>query len=114
MKRFKLDVGRQYVYASYDRLLGGWNVAYTEQDIHTTYGTTHIITAGSPDRPPLLLLHGTADNSALMWIYNARELSNHYFLLLLIISEGREKANPMASMLSLSTKPSGWTRSSNP
>ncbi|WCF10498.1 hypothetical protein NDS46_11910 [Paenibacillus thiaminolyticus] len=44
MRRYKTKVGQQLIYASYERLLASWNVAWAEQDIMTTYGTTHVIT----------------------------------------------------------------------
>ncbi len=53
-----------------------WNVAFEELDISTRYGTTHIITAGNHENPPLVLFHGVGDDSALMWIYNIEALAS--------------------------------------
>lgn len=47
----------------------------------------HIITAGKPENPPLLLFNGTGDHSALMWIFNARVLSASYHVQV-SLSEG--------------------------
>jgi len=65
MDRYKSLSGRQLILDSYDQLLQAWGVDVAECDIHTSYGQTHIITAGDPQHPPLMLFHGTADNSAI-------------------------------------------------
>jgi len=80
MKIFKSAIAQQNILDSYDRLLKMWDVDIEETDIPTTYGTTHIITCGDKTNPPLILFHGVGDNSALMWLYNARELSQHFWV----------------------------------
>ncbi len=59
-------------------MLGQWDVAIEEMDIATPYGMTHIIACGNKENPPLILFHGVGDDSALMWIYNAKHLSQYY------------------------------------
>lgn len=51
MKRFKSVNGQKLVYESYDRLMEGWTVPYEQHEISTSYGITHVITAGSSDLP---------------------------------------------------------------
>ena len=97
MKRYKSEEGRRLIHESYDRLLNGWNVPYKEVDVSTHYGITHIITAGDPEHPPLLLFHGTGDHSALMWIYNARELSASYYVIAVDHIGGSGKSEPNAN-----------------
>lgn len=97
MKRYKSEEGRRLIHESYDRLLNGWNVPYKEVDVSTQYGITHIITAGNPENPPLLLFHGTGDHSALMWIYNARELSASYYVIAVDHIGGSGKSEPNAN-----------------
>ncbi|CAH8710804.1 alpha/beta hydrolase [Paenibacillus thiaminolyticus] len=94
MRRYKTKVGQQLIYESYERLLASWNVAWAEQDIMTTYGTTHVITAGSPADPVLLLLHGTADNSAMMWVYNIEQLSERFYVIAIDAIGGSGKSEP--------------------
>ena len=79
MRRYKSEAGRELIYHSYEKLLEDWKVEYAEHDIMTSYGSTHVVTAGAPENPPLLLLHGTADNTAMMWIYNIQRLSERFF-----------------------------------
>ncbi|WCR28869.1 hypothetical protein L3476_09170 [Paenibacillus thiaminolyticus] len=94
MRRYKTKVGQQLIYESCERLLASWNVAWAEQDIMTTYGTTHVITAGSPADPVLLLLHGTADNSAMMWVYNIEQLSERFYVIAIDAIGGSGKSEP--------------------
>ena len=74
VERFKSLEGKQLIYESYDRLLELWGVDKEELDIETMYGKTHIIISGNRANYPLLLIHGTGDNSAMMWLYNCKFL----------------------------------------
>ncbi|QOT11178.1 alpha/beta hydrolase [Paenibacillus sp. JNUCC32] len=94
MKRFKSNHGQKLVYASYDRLLSAWTVPYEQHNISTSYGMTHVITVGSSDLPPLLLLHGTGDNVAMMWIYNVEELSRNFHIIAVDNIGGSGKSEP--------------------
>ncbi|WP_238327774.1 alpha/beta fold hydrolase [Paenibacillus gorillae] len=94
MPRYKSERGRELIYESYNKLLAAWGAAYEEIDIPTVYGNTHIITAGSPGNPPLLLLHGTADNSAMMWIYNIQQLSEKFYVIAVDAIGGSGKSEP--------------------
>ncbi len=92
--RYKNDEGRKLIHETYDRLLAAWNVETNESDIAGTYGTTHVITAGDTSLPPLLLLHGVGDDSALMWIYNARVLAENFRLYAIDTMGGPGKSEP--------------------
>lgn len=92
--RYKSAEGQRLIQVSYDRLLAAWHVETKETDIPTTWGVTHVITAGEPSNPPLLLLHGVGDDSALMWIYNAKELSLHFRLYAIDTMGGPGKSDP--------------------
>lgn len=94
LKRYKGTEGRRLAYETYDRLLEMWGVDKKELDINTRYGKTHLITAGSRENPPLLLFHGVGDNSAMMWTYNAAELSKHYYLMAVDAIGGSGKSEP--------------------
>lgn len=94
MKVFKSESGRQLVWDSYDELVKQWGVEVEETDISTSFGSTHVIQAGSPELPPLLLFHGVGDNSALMWVYNARELAQHFHLIAVDTIGGAGKSLP--------------------
>jgi pimeloyl-ACP methyl ester carboxylesterase len=94
MKKYTNPLGRQLIYDSYDLLLELWGTKYEERDIDTTYGLTHVITAGDPQNPPLLLFHGTADNSAMMWIYNIKVLSDKFYIIAVDAIGGSGKSEP--------------------
>ena len=78
---FKSQQGMNEVLSSYNELLKMWGTEISEQDVPTTFGSTHCIIAGSPQNPPLLLLHGVGDNSAVMWPLNIKELSKHFYCI---------------------------------
>jgi len=42
----------------------------------------------------MLLLHGTGDNSAMMWIYNIQELSEHFYIIAVDAIGGSGKSEP--------------------
>lgn len=92
--RYKTENGQRLIYESYDRLLAGLSVPLEQQNIPTTYGITHIITAGSSENPPLLLLHGTGDNAAMMWVYNMEELSQTFYVIAIDNIGGSGKSEP--------------------
>ncbi|OBZ11671.1 hypothetical protein A8L34_15095 [Bacillus sp. FJAT-27264] len=91
---FRKDEGKVLVYESYQRLLDQWGIPVQEEDVPTSYGQTHIITAGQSIHPPLLLFHGVGDNSALMWIYNISELSKHFYVIAVDTIGGPGKSKP--------------------
>ncbi len=65
---------------TYDELLEQWGVPVEERMVPTTYGSTHVTITGKEDGKPLLMFHGVGDDSALMWIYNAKELGKYFRL----------------------------------
>lgn len=81
MNKYKKPIAEQLIYESYDRLLQAWGIDMIERDVETVYGQTHVILAGDSSNPPLVLFHGTADNSAMMWVYNAKSLAERYYVI---------------------------------
>lgn len=94
IKIYKTKKAKEKIMESYNQLLKQWDVEISELDIHTFYGTTHVITAGEQDAPPLVLFHGVGDNSALMWIYNAKALANHFKIYAIDTIGGPGKSCP--------------------
>ena len=94
MRVYKSKKAKKRVLDTYDQLLAMWNVDKEERDIPTTYGTTHVILCGSEDNPPLVLFHGVGDNSALMWIFNAKALSRHFRVIAIDTIGGPGKSVP--------------------
>ena len=85
---------RKRIIETYDRLLARWGCDTRETDIGTFYGTTHVVSCGQDDAPPLILFHGVGDDSALMWIYNASELSRRFHLFAVDTLGGPGKSVP--------------------
>ena len=78
MKVYRTKKMQREIIRTYNKLLEQWNVETEEINITTEYGTTHIVACGKKENPPLILFHGVGDDSALMWIYNAKYLSQIY------------------------------------
>ena len=94
MKVFKSEKARRALLEDYDILLNAWGVQYKELDIEGEYGVTHVIAAGDASAPPLLLLHGVGDNSAVMWLYNIGALAEKYRCYAVDTIGGPGKSNP--------------------
>lgn len=94
IKVYKSEKGKKEIIKTYDILLSKWGIAYSEIDIDTRYGSTHIITAGKIDNPPLVLFHGVGDDSAMMWVYNAKAWSSKYRIYAIDTIGGPGKSVP--------------------
>ena len=97
MKVYRSQKSGRAIRETYDRLLSDWECGLQERDIETEYGTTHIIECGEKEYPPLILFHGVGDDSALMWIYNAPELSRHFHIFAVDTLGGPGKSVPNAN-----------------
>ncbi|RXZ79393.1 alpha/beta hydrolase [Paenibacillaceae bacterium] len=93
---FKSSAGRTLVYDSYDQLVRQWQVEQQSLFIDTSCGRTHVIVSGDRGNPPLVLFHGVGDNSALMWIYNMKELTRHFLVIAVDTLGGPGKSEPNA------------------
>ena len=94
MRKYKNASGGRLILETYDLLLQTWGVSFQEEDIDTTFGRTHLVMAGDPQAPPLLLFHGVGDDSAFMWRYNAYELARHFHVYAIDTIGGPGKSEP--------------------
>ena len=94
IKIYKNEKAGKMIRESYDELLRMWGIDIKEQDISGRYGSTHVIEIGSSDKPPLVLFHGVGDDSALMWIYNAKELGQYFHIFAVDTIGGPGKSVP--------------------
>ena len=94
VNKYKSLQGGRLILESYDRLVKAWGVNVQETDVQTAYGRTHLLTAGDPANPPLVLFHGVGDDSALMWVRNAAALSKRFRLIAVDTVGGPGKSEP--------------------
>jgi pimeloyl-ACP methyl ester carboxylesterase len=80
MKAYRSKKAGEQIIRTYDELLKQWDIPVEELMVPTMYGSTHVIIAGKKDGKPLLMFHGVGDDSALMWIYNAKALGTYFRL----------------------------------
>jgi len=64
---FRSTAARDDYCALYDEAIAQSTVPVKEQDLPTSFGTTHVLEAGDPDRPPLIALHAKSFSST-MWL----------------------------------------------
>ena len=76
---FKSEEGRRAIVASYERAVSRASAQYPlrRRAVETALGKTHLIEAGPEDGPALLLLHGTASNSA-TWLADIPQWSRAF------------------------------------
>lgn len=94
MKVYRNKKQEEIIRQTYDQLLKHWGCELLERDVQTNFGITHVIEAGQDDAPPLVLFHGVGDDSALMWIFNAAELSKHFKIYAIDTIGGPGKSVP--------------------
>ncbi|MBK7152757.1 MAG: alpha/beta fold hydrolase [Sandaracinaceae bacterium] len=63
---FKDDAARERMEAWYERVREAIPTPTTSQTLTTSFGATHVLSAGPEDGPPLVALHGAMANSALL------------------------------------------------
>jgi pimeloyl-ACP methyl ester carboxylesterase len=74
---FKAPEGEAAYLAAYDAAMKLWPVPYEEIEIPGRFGMTHVVTSGSKDAPPLVLLHGYF-TTLTMWSPNVADFSKDY------------------------------------
>jgi pimeloyl-ACP methyl ester carboxylesterase len=74
---FKTPKGEAEYMASYDATMQLWSVPYESLDIRSQFGTTHVVSCGPQEAPPLILLHSFFSSST-NWAYNIPDLSRDH------------------------------------
>jgi pimeloyl-ACP methyl ester carboxylesterase len=77
---FTSPAGQAEVFAAYQSVLDQWPVPYTELDIPTSFGQTHVIASGAgsaPENPPIVFMHALFA-TATAWYRNVGPLSQHF------------------------------------
>ncbi|SDC64365.1 Pimeloyl-ACP methyl ester carboxylesterase [Algoriphagus faecimaris] len=60
---FKSEKGKQEILQLYDQKLESLSVDFSYKTIHTSFGKTNIISTGNPQKPPIILIHGSNGNA---------------------------------------------------
>ena len=94
VKKYRNKKAGEQILKTYDQLLNIWGCDIKDRDITTTYGTVHVIETGWEDGTPLVLFHGVGDDAALMWVYNAKRLGEHYKVYAIDTMGGPGKSVP--------------------
>lgn len=74
---FTSAAGEREVRRAYAAVLAQWHTPYTEVEVATSFGQTHVIASGPEDGPPVALLHAFFA-TATAWYRNAEALSRQY------------------------------------
>lgn len=91
--RFKTTADSDKYSAAYDATMALWPVPHDALDVETSFGTTHINAAGSPDAPPLILIPG-AQISSTIWYPNVEPLSRHFRIYALDVVDQTGRSVP--------------------
>ena len=92
---FKTAESREIIRKRYNELISA--LPFNKKYIDTSFGRTFVLESGSPDKPPLLLLHGSCSNSA-SWAGELAALSDSFHVLAVdIVGEaGNSEDNRLA------------------
>jgi pimeloyl-ACP methyl ester carboxylesterase len=74
---WKTPAGGEAVLARYREFLGYWPVAHTRREVATAHGPTSVISCGPEGAPDVVLLHGSASNSA-SWLGDVGTLAQRF------------------------------------
>jgi len=108
---FKSEQGRRKLVACYEKALAraATSFPHRRRIVGTALGRTHIIEAGEPGHSALLLLHGTASNSA-MWMADIPHWSRRFRVLAVDIL-GEPGLSEDRRLILASEETSTWLRS---
>lgn len=90
---YKSTAGKEAIMALYDKVLAQWPLPYTYLHLPTRYGDTFVIASGDAKGFPLVLLHGSASNSA-TWAGNVVEYGKQFRVYAIDIPGEPGKSDP--------------------
>ena len=91
---FRSDEGIREMDAWYARMLARIETPYESRTVATRFGPTHMLVAGPPDAPPVVLLHGM-EGTAISWRHQFSALTAEYRLYALDIIGSAGKSSPV-------------------
>jgi pimeloyl-ACP methyl ester carboxylesterase len=90
---YKSTSGQAEIMALYNKVLSQWPVPNEHRYVSTRYGDTFVIAGGDTFSPPLVLLHGSASNSA-TWAGDVIEYSKYFRVYAVDIPGEPGKSDP--------------------
>ncbi len=103
---FKSEEGRQAILQGYDAFLAHWPIPWEGIEVQTALGKTFVLACGPAAAPALLLIHGSAANSA-MWAGDIQAYAAHYRVYAVDIPGEPGKSEPVRWPLD-GNAPSEW------
>ncbi len=97
---FTSPQGETETLRAYQAVLDCWPVPFTELDVPTRFGQTHVIASGPESAPPVILLHAYFA-TAMAWYRIAGALSQHYRTYAVDIIGEANKSRPTRAIASL-------------
>ena len=97
---FTSPQGESETMRAYQAVLAEWPAPYTELEIATSFGETHVIANGPESAPPVVLLHAFFA-TATAWYRNIEALSQHYRTYAVDIVGEANKSRPTRPIKSL-------------
>ncbi len=90
---YKSATGAAAILDYYAKILAAWPVPAEHLSVATRHGDTFVIASGEPSAPPLVLLHGTASNSA-TWMGDVGAYSRRFRVFAVDIPGEPGKSSP--------------------
>lgn len=104
---YRTQEGQKIVESFYRKILEQYTTKpYNQFFIKTEYGDTHILQFGTKEKPPLILIHGTASNSA-SWLGNIADFIDHFCIYCIDIPGEPGLSEPVRLSLA-SEAPYNW------
>jgi pimeloyl-ACP methyl ester carboxylesterase len=97
---FTSPQGETAVLHTYQTVLEQWPVPYTELDVSTSFGETHVIASGPESAPPVVLLHALFATST-AWYRTVGALSQYYRTYAVDVMGEANKSRPTRPITSL-------------
>jgi len=97
---FTTPEGQRETIEAYDAVLRKWPVPYSELDVATGFGDTHVIASGPEDAPPVILLHALFA-TATSWYRTVDALSDRFRIFAVDVMGEANKSRPTRPITSL-------------
>ena len=95
---FKSESAKKEILSLYEAKLASLNVKTTSSFVETGFGSTHILEAGNPENPPILLVHGS-NGCAPVALETYIELLDHFHVYAVdVLAQPNKSAEPRLSM----------------